>query len=131
MRRFLRKTAAATAVASCLCLLSSGCGGKDRGARPIPPAGKDVVTTGELVQMRLAVEGFDAVFDARAEEQDLLPLLVHAWATFYHRADPAPTAKARYAFTEALCRARIKRLGTAGTCSPAWTTCGGRCTPTC
>ena len=84
----------------------------DRGpSRPQPPAGKAPVTAGELVQLRLAVEGFDSVFDGRAEEQDLLPYLVHAWATFYHREDPAPTARARYAFTERLCRARLPALG--------------------
>lgn len=88
-------------------MLLPGCGGgTPREVRPIPPAGLAPVTPGELVQLRLAVEGFDSVFDSRSTEQDLLPFLVHAWATFYHRPDPAPTAEARYAFTEALCRAR-------------------------
>ena len=69
------------------------CGGTDQKPKPpTPKAAKKPVTTGVIVQLRLAVESFDTIFDLRAPEQDLLPLLVHAWATFYHRTDPAPTA---------------------------------------
>ncbi|MDX9999752.1 MAG: hypothetical protein RBU30_00505 [Polyangia bacterium] len=86
-------------------------GSSEGGVKPRPKAGLEPVTLGELVQLRLAVEGFDTVFDARAEEQDLLPHLVHAWATFYHRPDPPPSSEARFGFTETLCRARLPKAG--------------------
>lgn len=92
--------------------LGVSCGGsRAKEARPVPPAGRAPVTLGEVVQLRLAVEGFDTVFDAKAEEQDLLPYLVHAWATLYHQTDPQPNTESRYRFTEALCRARLPKLG--------------------
>ncbi len=93
-------------------LVTWGCG--RHGAKevhPQPKAARAPVTPGELIQLRLAVEGFDTIFDARAEEQDLLPALTHAWATFYHWPDPAPNQAARYAFTDQLCRARVDSLG--------------------
>lgn len=91
--------------------LLSACSGKaKRPQPPRPPAAKAVVTTGIIVQLRLAVEAFDTVFDIRAEEQDLLPMLVHAWATFYGWTDPSAQTKARYTFTEQLCRARLPSL---------------------
>jgi hypothetical protein len=87
------------------------CSGQDKRAKPPrPPAAKRDVTTGVIVQLRLAVEAFDTVFDMRAPEQDLLPMLVHAWATFYGWEDPTANARARYEFTEKLCRARLPTL---------------------
>ncbi len=56
------------------------------------------------------MEAFDTVFDMRAPEQDLLPMLVHAWATFYGREDPKEQTRARYDFTETLCRDRLPDL---------------------
>jgi len=92
--------------------LALGCSGKNKSPRlPRPPAAKKDVSKGVIVQLRLAVEAFDTVFDMRSPEQDLLPMLVHAWATFYGWTDPADDAKSRYAFTERLCRARLKALG--------------------
>lgn len=95
----------------CLGLLSlaTGCSGNNTRKKPIrPPAAKKDVTKGVIVQLRLAVDAFDTVFDMRAPEQDLLPMLVHAWATFYGWTDPTADARARYGFTERLCRARLK-----------------------
>ena len=95
---------------SCLFLLCSlaGCSSKTSLAKPPrPPAAKVDVTTGVIVQLRLAVEAFDTVFDMRAPEQDLLPMLVHAWATFYGWTDPPADTRARYDFTQRLCRARL------------------------
>ncbi|MFH2007274.1 MAG: hypothetical protein ABI333_11855 [bacterium] len=95
-----------------LLILFAACGDKDRNAsRPVPPAGTRPVSTGVLVQLRLAVEAFDTVFEQRAEEQDLLPMLVHAWSTFYSWPDPPAETSARYTFTEKLCRARLPQLG--------------------
>jgi len=92
--------------------LCAACGDKDRKAsRPVPTAAKRPVSTGVLVQLRLAVEAFDTVFEQRSEEQDLLPMLVHAWATFYSWKDPAAETSARYTFTEKLCLARLPKLG--------------------
>jgi len=98
-----------------LCLavltLAVACSGPDNRAKPPrPPAAKRDVSTGVIVQLRLAVEAFDTVFDMRAPEQDLLPMLVHAWATFYGWEDPAAQTRARYEFTERLCRARAPDL---------------------
>lgn len=91
-----------------LIALVGGCSGKSKRAGPSrPPAAKRDVTTGVIVQLRLAVEAFDTVFDMRAPEQDLLPMLVHAWATFYGWTDPPAETRARYDFTERLCRARL------------------------
>jgi hypothetical protein len=97
----------------CLLLigLTVGCSGNDkRPGPPRPPAAKKDVTTGVIVQLRLAVEAFNTVFDMRAEEQDLLPMLVHAWASFYGWTDPPSETRARYDFTERLCRARLPAL---------------------
>lgn len=92
----------------CLVVGLAGCDRKTGPPKPPrPPAAKKNVTTGVIVQLRLAVEAFDTVFDMRAEEQDLLPMLVHAWATFYGWTDPAATTRARYEFTLRLCRARL------------------------
>jgi len=90
---------------------TASCSGPDKRAKPPrPPAAKRDVTTGIIVQLRLAVEAFDTVFDMRAPEQDLLPMLVHAWATFYGWEDPAAKPRARYELTEKLCRARLPNL---------------------
>jgi hypothetical protein len=83
--------------------------GSSTSPAPRPRAARAPVTPGILVQLRLAVEGLDATFADRAEELDLLPPLVHAAATFYRWPDPAGTARARLAFVEALCRARLDR----------------------
>lgn len=94
-----------------LIALTVGCSGNDKRAKPPrPPAAKRDVTTGVIVQLRLAVEAFDTVFDMRSPEQDLLPMLVHAWATFYGWTDPTADTRARYDFTERLCRARLPAL---------------------
>ncbi len=93
-----------------LAVMLPGCGGSPRSKPPTPLAATRPVTPGVVVQLRLAVEGFDTVFDMRAEEQDLLPMLVHAWATFYGLEDPAATAKARYELTERLCRRRLPNI---------------------
>ncbi len=93
-----------------LCLTVTCSGQNKRAKPPRPPAAKKDVTTGVIVQLRLAVEAFDTVFDMRAPEQDLLPMLVHAWATFYGWKDPSSKTRARYEFTERLCRARAPRL---------------------
>ncbi len=91
-------------------LFTAACNPKSkRAGPPRPTAAKKSVSTGIIVQLRLAVESFDTVFDTRAEEQDLLPMLVHAWATFYGWTDPTQDTAARYRFTEQLCRARLKQ----------------------
>lgn len=84
---------------------------KQATVRPRPRAARGVVTPGLLVQLRLAIDTFEAFYTDRSAEQDLLPMLVHAWATFYTWPDPAPSPEARYSFTERLCRERLPQLG--------------------